>query len=183
MKNGVEEELFGDTGVAPVSELARPPTYRVIPVPPSVGRPDPIRHPSIQAGDSIEAEEARIAVVLHGVVEDCGVKMDRLRALGFSEAVVEIVDALPRRPEETYGQFAERVAVHPVVRVVKLADLLDNLDRSWLRNSTEKEHARLEWYRSAVGVLGGGWRARAGRRRGAARSERRGVKCVTLRIA
>jgi (p)ppGpp synthase/HD superfamily hydrolase len=63
---------------------------------------------------SLNTLDERITGVLHDVVEDCdGWSLDRLRAEGFSEAVVEAVDSVTRRPSEDYEAFVRRVAADP----------------------------------------------------------------------
>ena len=41
----------------------------------------------------------RITAVLHDVIEDCGLTLEALRAEGLSEAVIEAIDSVTRRPE------------------------------------------------------------------------------------
>ncbi|GIV60845.1 HD domain-containing protein [Rhodocaloribacter litoris] len=94
-------------------------------------------------------ETAMMAAVLHDVVEDTGYTLDDLRAAGYPEAVVSAVDALTRRPGETYEAFVRRAAAHPVGRLVKQADLEDNMDLRRLGPLTEADCARLRRYRDA----------------------------------
>ncbi len=94
----------------------------------------------------LEDEPARIAAVLHDVVEDTGRSLDELRRAGFSEEVVAAVDCLTRRAGETYDAFIERVAPHPIARRVKIADLEDNMDLRRLTDVGSKEQERLARY-------------------------------------
>jgi (p)ppGpp synthase/HD superfamily hydrolase len=74
--------------------------------------------------------EEQHAALLHDVVEDTAVTMDDLRALGYSEAVLELVDLLTRRaPQESHNQYIERLVQSRNVRAlrVKLADVYDNM--------------------------------------------------------
>ena len=73
---------------------------------------------------------AEMAGALHDIVEDTRdhpdlarrYDLDRLRALGVPE-VVEAIDAVTRRPGEPYiAGLIRRSAVHPLGRLVKLAD-------------------------------------------------------------
>jgi len=107
-----------------------------------------------------KTEAARIAAVLHDVVEDGdGWTLERLRAEGFSPEVLEAVAAVTKRPEEegkdleTYLAFVRRAAAHPVGRLVKRVDLLDNCDLSRITQPTEKDYKRLEKYRLALQEL------------------------------
>ena len=77
---------------------------------------------------SVNGASARIAGVLHDVVEDSEWKLEDLRREGFSDEVIAAVDGVTRRDGEDYFQFCERAARHPIARAAKLADLEDNMD-------------------------------------------------------
>lgn len=78
------------------------------------------------------SEEVQVAAVLHDVVEDCPVDLNDIDHY-FGARMVDIIDALTRREGEPYEAFIDRVKQHPVARIVKLADIDDNLDPA--RNS------------------------------------------------
>ena len=99
--------------------------------------------------------EAQVAAALHDVVEDTDWTLDDLRREGFSETVVEIVDALTRREGEDYFDFARRAAATPLGREVKRADLLDNMDIRRIAHPTEKDWERLHRYRKALDMIDG----------------------------
>lgn len=105
-------------------------------------------------------DEARMAAVLHDVVEDGeGWTLERLRAEGFSEVVVSAVEAVTRRREEegddpeTYLAFVRRATAHPIARLIKRADLQDNCDLSRIAHPTELDFRRIDKYRQALSVL------------------------------
>lgn len=95
---------------------------------------------------ALRGEEERMAAVLHDVVEDTDVTLEDLRRAGYPPAVVEVVDHLTRRAEESYEESIRRAAAHPVARRVKLADLEDNMDLRRLGTVTEKDLERLARY-------------------------------------
>jgi (p)ppGpp synthase/HD superfamily hydrolase len=76
----------------------------------------------------LEGETERIVGVLHDVVEDSHYTLDDLRQMGYSEKIVEAIDHLSRREDESYEEFVKRTALHSLARLVKLADLEDNMD-------------------------------------------------------
>ena len=102
-----------------------------------------------------QSPEAQVAAALHDVVEDTDWTLDDLRGEGFSETVVEIVDALTRREGEDYFDFARRAAATPLGREVKRADLLDNMDIRRIAHPTEKDWERLHRYRKALDMIDG----------------------------
>lgn len=98
-------------------------------------------------------EEARIAAVLHDVVEDTPWTLEQLREEGFSDAVLRAVDGVTRRDDETYEEFVQRASEDPIAADVKLADIRDNLDLSRIPEPTEKDRERLARYRDAEAIL------------------------------
>lgn len=98
---------------------------------------------------------ARAAAVLHDVVEDSPWTLAQLRAEGFGDDVVEAVDALTHRPDESYEDYLKRASQHAIARRVKVADLEDNLDLRRIPHPTEKDLARLARYRWAREFLRG----------------------------
>jgi GTP diphosphokinase / guanosine-3',5'-bis(diphosphate) 3'-diphosphatase len=97
--------------------------------------------------------DARIAAVLHDVVEDTGLTFERLEAEGFSQEVLYAVRLLTHDPAEDYFAYLERLKSNRIAHEVKLADLEDNLDLSRIANPTERDHARLEKYERAKAIL------------------------------
>jgi (p)ppGpp synthase/HD superfamily hydrolase len=103
------------------------------------------------------SEAAQIAAVLHDVVEDCGTTLADLRALGFSDEVVAAVDAVTKRADEqgadNYLRFVARAVGHPLGRLIKRADLEDNMDVRRLEAFGEKDRVRLENYLKAYRMV------------------------------
>lgn len=82
----------------------------------------------IRTGD----EERAIIAVLHDVIEDSDVSAADLRREGFSAPIVDAIEALTRPEGEAYHDFILRAAANELARPVKIADLRDNLSRTWL---------------------------------------------------
>lgn len=97
-----------------------------------------------------ESEKDRICAVLHDVLEDTEITPETLRAEGFDEAVLETLDCLTRREDESYDVFIGRVLQNEAACRVKQADLQDNMDLTRIENPTEKDGARVEKYRRAA---------------------------------
>jgi (p)ppGpp synthase/HD superfamily hydrolase len=88
----------------------------------------------------------RIAAVLHDVVEDTGRTPDDLRDLGYPAEILAALDCLTKRDGESYEAFVERAAADPIARVVKLADIEDNLDLRRLPGVSDRDVDRLGRY-------------------------------------
>lgn len=86
-------------------------------------------------------EDMRIAAVLHDTVEDCGLTIDEVR-YDFGDEVADAVEALTRRKGENYAAFIERCGRNRIARLVKVADLQDNMNLSRLANVTEEDLKR-----------------------------------------
>ena len=111
-----------------------------------------ILHP-IRMMLNVDSLEARMAAVLHDVVEDSDVTLEQLRAEGFPASVIEAVEALTKREGEDYEAFIRRVAPNVLARQVKLADLRDNSELSRIAQPSEKDRLRIEKYQRAIQYL------------------------------
>jgi guanosine-3',5'-bis(diphosphate) 3'-pyrophosphohydrolase len=111
-----------------------------------------ILHP-IQVMLRVQGEDARIAAVLHDVVEDSEVTIDDLRVEGFSSVVLEAVAALTKQKGETRIEAAFRASENEIARIVKLADNAENMDLSRIPNPTEKDHRRMREYEKVREIL------------------------------
>ena len=98
-------------------------------------------------------EAAMIAAVLHDVVEDTPWTPEALRAEGFPEQVLEAVACLTKREGEDYAAFIARAGANPIARVVKLADLEDNMDLRRIPDPLQKDLDRLAKYRRSWQTL------------------------------
>ncbi|MEN3149865.1 HD domain-containing protein [Neorhizobium sp. IRAMC:178] len=81
-----------------------------------------------RVAENVAGENEKQVAWLHDVVEKCpGWTFERLREEGFSQAVVDAVDAMSKRDGEEYFAFVRRSIENPLARPVKRADLTDNL--------------------------------------------------------
>ena len=93
---------------------------------------------------------ARIVAYLHDVVEDTALTLDDLRLCGMPDSVIGSVDAITRRPGESYAEYIDRVALDEIAVLVKVADLHHNLSESRSAGMTD---SRRERYLRALSVL------------------------------
>lgn len=94
--------------------------------------------------------------VLHDVVEDCNVKygddrewtIERLRKLGISEEVLSALTLVSKADSanESYLTFCARAALGNASRLVKIADLEDNMNIRRLTHISQKDSDRLDKY-------------------------------------
>jgi (p)ppGpp synthase/HD superfamily hydrolase len=102
----------------------------------------------------VSSTDERIVAVLHDVCEDCpGWTLDRLRAEGFSEHIIQALQSVTKRDGEDYEAFVRRAATNAIGRRVKLADLHDNSDLSRIAMPSERDFRRIEKYRRAIDLI------------------------------
>jgi (p)ppGpp synthase/HD superfamily hydrolase len=97
----------------------------------------------------MRSDVERMIAVLHDVVEDTPYTLLDLQQAGYPEQVLEALDCLTRRENETYEEFIERVKANPLARKIKIADLEDNMDIRRISDLQEKDVERLKRYRRA----------------------------------
>lgn len=115
------------------------------------GRPY-LEHPFrvMNAGHTLQE---KIVGVLHDVVEDTDRTLNELKENGFSQEIVEAIDAISKRDNEPYDDYMARVLNNPIAIRVKMNDLSDNMDiRRW-KEVQSKDIPRLQKYHSAYKQL------------------------------
>jgi len=89
------------------------------------------KHPQAVARivKSVDHTERMLATAwLHDVVEDTNWTLQGLVEAGFSQRIVDAIDCLTRRQNESYEQFLIRIKPNSLACKVKLADIEDNMD-------------------------------------------------------
>lgn len=92
---------------------------------------------------SMDTDTDRIAAVLHDIVEDTDVTLDGLRKIGYSDEIIEAIDALSHRNNESRKEYLIRVKANPIALRVKQADIIDNSDEKRLINLPPETQNRL----------------------------------------
>ena len=113
-----------------------------------------IGHP-LRVMGRVSGEHARMAAVLHDVVEDTSVTADDLLAAGCPPEVVRTVLALTHEEGEPQEQYLARVLADPVAVAVKRADIADNTSPHRLAALDQATRDRLRAkYARALEILG-----------------------------
>jgi (p)ppGpp synthase/HD superfamily hydrolase len=99
--------------------------------------------------------DSRIVAVLHDVVEDHSPlwTLEKIRSEGFSEIVVEALDAVTQRKGEEYFTYIARAISNPIGRRVKIADTKDNMDLGRISDLTNKDFERLKKYKKVFKII------------------------------
>lgn len=98
-------------------------------------------------------KEQQIIAVLHDVPEDDVMSLVELRALGFSERVMNALTLLTHDKNVPYMEYIKALAHNPDAVAVKLSDLKDNSDITRLKGLTKKDFDRIEKYHIAYTYL------------------------------
>ena len=114
-----------------------------------------VLHP-LRVMQAVTTPEQRIVAVLHDVVEDTDITFADLEAEGFTPDIVAAVRALTKEPGESRTDAAHRAVRHPIARLVKLADVNDNMDLSRISHPTARDYARVEEYAQVKALLTAG---------------------------
>jgi len=107
-------------------------------------------------------EGVQQVALLHDVVEDTVWSVDDLRSAGFDGWVVEDVARLTRSEGWEYASYIQHISDGPLSAiVVKIADLLDNLD-GYTLGGEFADVSLVKRYRKALAQLG--WSGREAKR-------------------
>ena len=106
----------------------------------------PLRVMLTVASDKYATDEQKIVAVLHDVIEDTYVQEQQLRENGFSEDIINAIKSVTKIEGESRMDAAKRTKLNAIGRVVKLADLKDNMDLSRIAKPTAKDLLRVAEY-------------------------------------
>ena len=109
--------------------------------------------PESVANPEVFRLQAMIVALLHDVCEDSELTLADLQAQGFPQPILQAVDLMTHRPEDSYQQYIERLRPNLLARTVKLQDLKHNSDPSRLKEITEPDRRRFEKYAAARNFL------------------------------
>ena len=99
--------------------------------------------------------DSQIVAVLHDVVEDHSPPwtLEKIRSEGFSEPVIEALDAVTHRKGEEYFAYIARAIANPIGRRVKAADTKDSMDLGRISDLTDDDFERLKKYKKAFKII------------------------------
>ncbi|MEO0591017.1 MAG: GTP pyrophosphokinase [Pseudomonadota bacterium] len=96
----------------------------------------------------------KTVAVLHDVVEDSDWTFEALADEGFTPEIIAALQSVTRTNRyEPYMDFAARAKADPIGRVVKIADITDNLDVTRIGELSDKDLERINKYKRALALL------------------------------
>lgn len=108
---------------------------------------------SLRVMENCISLEAKIAALLHDVVEDTNLSFDDLIQQGIPSKIVETLVLLTHDENADYLDYIRKLSHHPIAREVKKADLRDNINIFRLNQLTDRDFKRLEKYHQAWLIL------------------------------
>ena len=100
----------------------------------------------------VETDVEKVVALLHDIVEDTDVTLDHVREI-FGDTVAEAVGLLTHLEGDTYTQYVEKLAYHPIARKVKMADMKHNMDISRIPYPKQKDFDRVRKYEKKLRYL------------------------------
>ena len=100
-----------------------------------------------------KGRKARIAALLHDVIEDTDATAADLLEMGFGRDVTAAVQLLSKPEDEDYFDYVRRVKKDPIAAEVKKNDLRHNMQLKRLKTISKKDLERRKKYQKALRVL------------------------------
>ena len=91
--------------------------------------------------------------LLHDVLEDSEFTQKDMLEFGIPFEIVSRCEIITRGKDESYMNFVRRCGDEKIVRCVKMADLLHNMDLTRLDKMTDKDLQRVKKYHKAYKYL------------------------------
>ncbi len=107
---------------------------------------DYIYHP-IKVASMMDTDIEKAVAYLHDVIEDTSMTIEDLSQYGFPNVVIQAVDVLTKRNEESYDLYIQRVIQNSLAKKVKMADLMHNSDITRIQNPTAEDIERCKKYK------------------------------------
>ena len=97
--------------------------------------------------------ESTIVALLHDIIEDTECTIAILHKEGFSERVIEAVDILTHRKEDSYDEYINRISTNMLATEVKIEDLKHNMNLGRLKKVNDKDWERRRRYEKSLALL------------------------------
>lgn len=92
----------------------------------------------------VSSVEEKIVAVLHDVIEDTKITEEDLLNYGFPQVFVDGVVSVTRAEGQSYSELIQQAKENTIGRVVKIADIQENMDLSRIPNPQDADVERVE---------------------------------------
>jgi len=103
-------------------------------------------------GFNAKPESLGIVALLHDIVEDTKINIREIEKV-FGKEVSLAVKAITKKPSASYKSYLSNVKSNRLAKIVKIADLKDNINLKRISNPNEDDYARTEIYKKALDYL------------------------------
>lgn len=100
-------------------------------------------------------DELSAAAFMHDLIEDTDWTIEMLREAGFSEDIVQTVEALTKKKGGSYDTYIYGLVFNPMAVKIKMSDLRHNMDTLRLDSLDDKGLQRLKKYHKTYKYLEG----------------------------
>lgn len=107
-------------------------------------------HPYYVA-EQMDDEKSTIVALLHDVIEDTDMTLNDLQ--GFDDEIIEAIDLLTRKEEQSYNQYIKDISSNELATKVKIADLKHNSDLTRIDHPTQIDMDRVQKYSRSIKKL------------------------------
>lgn len=111
-----------------------------------------ILHP-IHVMNNVNSLNEKIVAILHDVVEDTEVSIEKLQTEGFSNEITEAISLLTKTEGTEYTSYIEKIKSNELAKTVKLADMKHNIDCLRLNELNDYDLKRIKKYHSSIKYL------------------------------
>lgn len=111
-----------------------------------------ILHP-LRVMSKMPDNHSKSAALLHDVLEDTNWTANDLVKVGIPQEVVIAVECLSKQKDQDYETYISRIKKNELARVVKLADIEDNINVLRLDQLEDKDLERVQQYHKAWKAL------------------------------
>jgi GTP diphosphokinase / guanosine-3',5'-bis(diphosphate) 3'-diphosphatase len=108
-----------------------------------------IDHP-LRVMANVRTAEEKIVAALHDAVEDSSLTLEDLRVAGFSDLIVDAIDAISKREGEKRNDYLRRVMSNTIALKVKIADIADNANLLRIEHPTDRDIERTRIYKRTI---------------------------------
>jgi len=111
-----------------------------------------ILHP-FHVAEQMTDEDTTIVALLHDVIEDTDMTLDKLKEIGFDDKILQALGLLTHPADLDYFEYIENISRNRIATIVKIADLKHNCDTTRLIEIRDKDVARVEKYKKCIKYL------------------------------
>ena len=112
-----------------------------------------ILHPiRVMQSLSQESIQVQMVAILHDVVEDTSTTVEHIEK-AFGKEIADAIDAISRRDGEVYMDYIKRCKLNPIAKLVKIADLQDNMSKERVEQLPESERGVVKRYEKALAEM------------------------------